>query len=66
MEKLTDDSIMPFGRYRGLQMKQVDCHWLLWLYHRKRTLDNMQVWDYVKDNLKAIESRCTQKMNNTL
>ncbi len=65
MEKLTDESIMPWGIHKGKKLKDVNPHFLIWLHHKKRTLNNMQVWDYIHTNLTAIERLCLQKRSNT-
>jgi uncharacterized protein (DUF3820 family) len=49
MEKLTDESIMPFGKYKGYSMENVPASYLIWLYENDKC--NNQVRDYIKENL---------------
>jgi uncharacterized protein (DUF3820 family) len=34
--KLTDDSIMPFGKHQGKQLKEVPDEYLMWLWHENK------------------------------
>lgn len=52
MAKLDDDSLMPWGKHKGLLMAEVPDSYLLWLYQEKRAKGN--VLDYIEDNLDAI------------
>lgn len=51
--KLTDESSMPFGKYRGKQMADVPADYLLWLYDNCKCSDN--VHDYIIDNLEVLK-----------
>ena len=52
---LTDDSIMPWGKHRGLKMADVPDAYLLFL-HSKKCFNDADVMSYVMDNLDAIKS----------
>ena len=36
MEKFTDDSLMPFGKHKGVKLANVPAQHLLWLYENDR------------------------------
>lgn len=50
---LTDDSLMPFGKYKGIQMQDVPVQYLHWYWHNcdKKT----SLGEYIKDNLDALK-----------
>ena len=52
MAKLEDNSIMPFGMYKGVTMANVPATYLLWLYTQPTLL--MPVKDYITDNLDVL------------
>ncbi len=51
-EKLTDDSLMPFGKYKGQPMQDVPASYLHWFYHNG---SDGNVKDYIKENLDALK-----------
>ena len=57
MAKLTDDDKMPFGKHKGMAMKNVPATYLLWLYGEMEAKKQSQgpVFLYIKDNLKVLE-----------
>jgi uncharacterized protein (DUF3820 family) len=56
---LDDKSPMPFGKYRGTAMINVDAEYLLFLYDQnisKKTWGSMSdVMVYINDNLEALK-----------
>lgn len=52
MEKLTDNSPMPYGLHKGEPMTTIPAWYLLWLYDNKKT--NTQVREYIEDNLDVL------------
>jgi uncharacterized protein (DUF3820 family) len=56
---LDDKSPMPFGKYKGQKMANVDAGYLLFLYNqnvRTRTYGAMSdVMVYINDNLEALK-----------
>ncbi|WP_071146711.1 putative quorum-sensing-regulated virulence factor [Bacteroides ihuae] len=59
--KLTDESLMPFGKYKGKKMANVPASYLMWLYD-EWTLPNprfgsinREVKEYIEDNLDVIQ-----------
>lgn len=55
MQKLTDESLMPFGPYRGRQMANVPAQYLFWLYDHGKCFGAVK--DYIFDNLEVIKSQ---------
>ena len=53
MPKLTDESPMPFGKYKGDQMINVPPKYLLWLY--EEGCSDEAVTGYIDENLDVIE-----------
>lgn len=46
---LTDESIMPWGKYKGYEMQNVPASYLIWLYENDKC--DKAVRDYIKENL---------------
>ena len=58
MKPFTDDSKMPFGKYKGVPMKKVPADWFFWLwtkagYEKKTEVD--PVANYIKRNLSTLK-----------
>lgn len=51
--KLTDESLMPFGKYKGEKMANVPASYLIWLYDENKC--NRNVREYIEDNLDVIQ-----------
>jgi uncharacterized protein (DUF3820 family) len=51
---MDDNSIMPFGKYKGEKLANVPPSYLLWLYENERAYGGLR--DYIKDNLTVIKS----------
>jgi uncharacterized protein (DUF3820 family) len=49
---LNDESPMPWGKYKGIEMANVPADYLLWLYDNGNC--NGGVKDYIRDNLKGL------------
>lgn len=54
--KLTDESIMPIGKFKGTKMANVPAWWLYW-YHMnaERSRFNADIHDYINENMEAIK-----------
>ena len=50
---LNDDSIMPFGKYKGTKMGNVPAEYLMWLYDNNKC--DKAVREYIEDNLDVIQ-----------
>lgn len=55
MTELADDSLMPFGQYRGRQMADVPAEYLFWLYDSGKCFGAVK--SYIIDNLEVIKSQ---------
>ena len=51
--KLTDESLMPLGKYKGEKMANVPASYLIWLYDENKC--NRNVREYIEDNLDVIQ-----------
>ena len=49
---MNDQSIMPWGKHKGVEMGQVPDQYLLWLYTSRKAKGD--VLEYIIDNLEAI------------
>lgn len=57
MAILTDDSPMPYGKFKDTKMANVPDNYLLWLYRNTREDHfNKPVFRYIEENLNAIEA----------
>lgn len=52
MEVLKDDSLMPYGKYKGEKMANVPPDYLIWLYDNEKCSDSVR--EYVKENHDAL------------
>jgi len=48
MAELTDESLMPWGKYKGDKMINVPASYLVWLYENNKC--DRLVKEYIKDN----------------
>jgi uncharacterized protein (DUF3820 family) len=53
MSKLDDNSIMPYGKYRGKKMIEVPEEYLIFLYEENKCSDEIK--EYVEDNLDVLQ-----------
>lgn len=61
MTTLTDESLMPFGKYKGIFLKEVPASYLLWLGEsvshiapNKRSLAQKHLAEYIDDNKEVL------------
>ena len=61
MPKLTDNSIMPWGKHKGKKLANIPNDYLLWLRDEiqktvpiRRSLDNKELLEYIEDNMDVI------------
>lgn len=53
--KLTDESEMPFGKYKGERMRDVPPDYLHWLWvNGLREKTDFGVGEYIKDNINVL------------
>lgn len=58
---MTDDSIMPWGKYQGKRMAEIPDHYLLWLYENQYCSGDVKI--YIAQNLDAIRSNIARQKN---
>ena len=56
---MTDESIMPFGKYKGEKMANIPPDYLLWLYENGKCYG--EVHKYIVDNLDVLKSEIEYK-----
>lgn len=66
---LNDQSLMPFGAYKDTHIEDVPASYLLYLwedcriYNRKACFGtSLDVHNYIKENLTALEKECPDKI----
>jgi len=57
---LTDESPMPFGKYKGTEMANVPADYLMWLYNQRPGMkpfgrEAQAVRDYTMENMDALK-----------
>lgn len=57
----TDETLMPFGKYKGTPLANVPNDYLLWLYENGKTFGAMK--DYLQENIEAIRFNIKQQQN---
>jgi uncharacterized protein (DUF3820 family) len=55
---MNDESIMPFGKYKGGKLANVPAKYLLWLYDQG--CNNKELYAYIEENLDVLESEVKQ------
>jgi uncharacterized protein (DUF3820 family) len=56
---MTDESIMPIGKYKGEKMANVPPDYLLWLYENGNIYGELR--NYIKENLDVIKAEINLK-----
>jgi len=51
--KITDETAMPFGKYKGTAIANLPAGYLLWLYRNERS---GQLTEYILENFEALET----------
>jgi len=51
---MNDNSIMPFGKFKGFKLANVPADYLLWLYNANKCYGDLKA--YIKDNLDVLQS----------
>lgn len=51
---MNDESLMPFGKYKGIKMANVPASYLIWLYDNGKCLGG--VGKYIKENMDVLKS----------
>ncbi len=67
MENLTDDSLMPFGKFKGTPMVDVPAWYLLYLHENKQNSTSetsRKVHAYIEDNLVLLKREHAKSNKN--
>lgn len=59
---LTDNGLMPYGKYKGTRMEEVPASYLLWLYDNEKC--STDVKKYIEDNIDVLNDEVKKKYNN--
>lgn len=59
---MDDESLMPWGKYKGDKMINVPASYLLWLYDMGKVYG--EVKEYIKDNLEVLQFQVKQSQND--
>jgi uncharacterized protein (DUF3820 family) len=59
MTKIDDNSIMPFGKYKGEKMANVPPDYLIWLYENGKCYGDIK--DYIAENMEVLKSEINYK-----
>ena len=62
MTKIDDNSIMPFGKYRGEKMANIPPDYLIWLYENCKCYGDIK--DYIAENMEVLKSEIDYKNNS--
>lgn len=58
---MDDNSIMPYGKYKGEKMINVPSDYLLWLYENNKCSD--EVRHYIEENMDVISVEIKRNKN---
>lgn len=58
---MTDQDLMPFGKYKGEKMEKVPASYLLWL--RDQGCSHSGVKSYIEENETVLVSECPDYIN---
>lgn len=61
MEKITDNSLMPYGKYKGKKMANLPASYLLWMYRNDKLFKALEV--YVEENMDALEKEEKEELS---
>lgn len=64
--KLTDESPMPFGKFKNKKMMEVPADYLLWLYDQRSGMKpfgeaSQAVRDYTMENLEVLKKESDER-----
>ena len=59
---MTDQSLMPFGKYKGKALANVPAHYLMWLWENTDLRDPLKTYiynnlDVIKDEIKKSQAK---------
>ena len=50
---MTDNSLMPFGKYKGTKMANIPASYLIWIFENNKC--SIEVIKYVRENLDVLK-----------
>lgn len=56
---LTDESLMPFGKYKGEKLANVPAGYLIWLYDNKKLFGDLK--KYCEENIEVLKIQKRQE-----
>jgi uncharacterized protein (DUF3820 family) len=59
--KITDKSIMLYGRYKGRMMENIPPDYLLWMWENNKGTASLR--EYLKKNLEVIKQEIKQRIS---
>jgi len=59
---LNDNSLMPYGKYKGEKMANVPANYLLWLWDNDKCCESVR--EYIEDNMDVLEKEVRESNNN--
>lgn len=57
---ITENSPMPYGKYKGKKIKDLPSDYLLWLYYNNRAI--MAIRSYVEKHIRELEQQALEEM----
>lgn len=57
---ITENSPMPYGKYKGKKIKDLPADYLLWLYYNNRAI--MAIRSYVGKHIRELEQQALEEM----
>lgn len=56
-----DNSLMPYGKYKGKKMANIPASYLLWMYRNDKLFKALEV--YVEENMDALEKEEKEELS---
>lgn len=50
---MTDESIMPFGKFKGMKMANIDASYLIWLFENGKCYGEVKA--YITQNISVLK-----------
>lgn len=62
---MTDNSLMPFGKYKDKKMIDVPASYLKFIYDNDMLCKNNELREYIKDNMDVIEKEIKENQKES-
>jgi len=59
--ELTDESLMPFGKFKGQKLIDVPARYLVWLYDNNKAFGVLK--EYIRENMDALQLEIKSEEN---